>query len=55
MDGSVGVALMILIPICYLATDAESDGATFFGYMGIAAALVFCSKFYIKWGKFLPE
>ena len=54
MDGSVGEAFMILIPTSYVETD-DSQGATFFGYMGIAAALVFCSKFLKKWGKFLTE
>lgn len=54
MDGSVGEAFMILIQMPYVETD-DSQGATFFGYMGIAAALVFCSKFIMKWGKFLTE
>ena len=54
MDGSVGEAFMILIRMPYVETD-DSQGATFFGYMGIAAALVFCSKFLKKWGKFLTE
>lgn len=54
MDGSVGEAFMILILILYVETD-DSQGATFFGYMGIAAALVFCSKFLIKLGIFPTE
>jgi len=54
MDGSVGEAFMILIPKPYVETD-DFQGASFFGYMGIAAALVFCSKFLKKWVKFLTE
>ena len=54
MDGSVGEAFMILILIPYVETD-DSQGATFFGYMGIAAALVFCSKFLMKLGIFPTE
>ena len=54
MDGSVGEAFMILILILNVETD-DSQGATFFGYMGIAAALVFCSKFLIKLGIFPTE
>ena len=54
MDGSVGPAFMILILIPYVETD-DSQGATFFGYMGIAAALVFCSKYLIKLGIFPTE
>lgn len=49
MDGSVGAAFMMHILIPYVETD-DAQGATFFGYMGIAAALVFCSKFLIKLG-----
>jgi hypothetical protein len=48
MDESVGEAFMILIPIPYVENTDDSQGATFFGYMGIAAALVFCSKFLMK-------
>jgi XTP/dITP diphosphohydrolase len=47
-DESVGEAFMILIPIPYVENTDDSQGATFFGYMGIAAALVFCSKFLMK-------
>ena len=43
-DNSIGETFMILIPIPYVEAD-DSQGATFFGFMGIAAALVFCSKF----------
>lgn len=27
-------------------TEASNDHTAFFGYMGIAAALIFCSKFW---------
>jgi hypothetical protein len=54
MDGSVGEAFLILILLPYVETD-DSQGATFFGYMGIAAALVFCSKYLIKLGIFPTE
>ena len=54
IDGSVGEALLILILLPYVETD-DSQGATFFGYMGIAAALVFCSKFFMKLGIFPTE
>ncbi len=36
---------MILTILSLLVGESADNGAHFFGYMGIAAALVFCSKY----------